>query len=83
MALEEFENEPDEKNKRYLGMRAIMDYGMGLLWIVMGVFLMFPEKFSNKFEQYDNGMIKVFAAVCIIYGLFRMYRGYKKNYYKE
>ena len=80
MALEEFENKEDEKNKGYYRMKSIMDYGMGVLWILMGIFLLFPTKFSPRFEQYDNGMMKSFAAVCILYGCFRVYRGYKKNY---
>jgi hypothetical protein len=83
MALEEFEDEPDEKSKRYLRMRSMMDYGMGCLWIVMGIFLMFPTKFSNRFGDYNNPLMKSFAGICIVYGLFRIYRGYKKNYYNE
>ena len=83
MALEEFENNPDEKRKRLFGMRSIMDYGMGILWSAMGVFLLFPDKFSKDFSRFDDPMIKGFAGICIIYGLFRIYRGYKKNYYRE
>jgi hypothetical protein len=82
MALEEFENDPG-KSKRYGRMRSIMDYGMGTLWIAMGIFLMFPYKFSNNFQQFDNPMIKIFAGICILYGSFRIYRGYKKNYYNQ
>ena len=83
MALEEFEDEPSEKDKRYLRMRSVMDYGMGILWTGMGLFLMFPSKLSNKFGDYSSPMMKIFAGICIVYGLFRMYRGYKKNYYNE
>ena len=83
MALEEFEGTPGEKEKRYQHMRSIMDYSMGVLWMAMGVFLLFPGKFSNRFEEYNNSMMKIFAGVCIVYGLFRIYRGYKKNYYNE
>jgi hypothetical protein len=83
MALEEFENEPGGKDKRYQRMRSIMDYGMGALWIAMGVFLLSPSRFNAKFDQYDNPVMKIFAGVCMIYGLFRIYRGYKKNYFDE
>ena len=83
MALEEFEDEPDEKSKRYQRMRSIMDYGMGTLWVVMGVFFFSPNKFSNRFGDYDNPLMKWFGGICVIYGLFRIYRGYKKNYYNE
>ena len=42
MALEEFEREEmSEKNKGYVRMKSIMDFGMGVLWLGMGVFLVF------------------------------------------
>ena len=38
MALEEFEKEQQtDREKGYIRMRSIMDYGMGLLWMAMGV----------------------------------------------
>ena len=85
MALEEFEKEePTNREKGYLRMRSIMDYGMGLLWLGMGVFMIFIKKFSADLAaRYDSGIFKVFGAVCIIYGLFRIYRGYKKKYFRD
>ncbi len=80
MALEEFENEPEKRNSGYRRMKTIMDFGMGILWIAMGIFLLFPTKFSVRFDQYNNAMMKRFAGVWILYGAFRLYRGYKKNY---
>jgi len=85
MALEEFEKEQvTDREKGYIRMRSIMDYGMGLLWMGMGVFMIFIKKFSlDLASKYDSGTFKVFGAVCIIYGLFRIYRGYKKNYLRD
>ncbi|CAN5814049.1 hypothetical protein BH11BAC4_BH11BAC4_03270 [soil metagenome] len=85
MALEEFDKEElSEKDKGYLRMRSIMDYGMGVLWTCMGVFLLFIKQFHTGLEtRYDDSTLKVFGSVCAIYGLFRIYRGYKKNYLKE
>jgi hypothetical protein len=85
MALNEFEKEkPSEKDKGYVRMRSIMDFGMGLMWTAMGVFLIFIQKFSTGLElRYDATTLKAFGAVCLLYGLFRIYRGYKKNYLKE
>ena len=84
MALEEFEKEQvTDREKGYIRMRSIMDYGMGLLWTAMGVFIIFIKKFSLDLAgKYDSGMFKVFGVVCVIYGLFRIYRGYKKNYFQ-
>lgn len=85
MALEEFEKEePSERDKSYLRMRSIMDFGMGLLWIAMGVFMIFIRRFNAELaEKYDDNTFKIFGAVCIIYGLFRIYRGYKKQYFRD
>ena len=83
MEQEEFENQEGEKKSGYMRMKSILDYGMGVLWIGMGIFLLSPDKYSNRFEHYDNPMMKFFAVVCILYGGFRIYRGYKKNYYSE
>ena len=85
MALEEFEKEqPSEKDKGYIRMRSIMDYGMGVMWSAMGVFLIFINKFNTGLElRYDATTLRTFGAVCLLYGLFRIYRGYKKNYLRE
>ena len=85
MALEEFEREqPSERDKSYLRMRSIMDYGMGLLWMAMGVFMIFIRRFNAELaDKYDDNTFKIFGAVCIIYGLFRVYRGYKKQYFRD
>ncbi|MFZ4769810.1 MAG: hypothetical protein ACOYLO_06480 [Ferruginibacter sp.] len=85
MALEEFEREEmSEKNKGYVRMKSIMDYGMGLLWLGMGVFLVFIKYFNTGFQaRFDDPVMKIFGGVCLVYGLFRIYRGYKKNYFIE
>jgi hypothetical protein len=85
MALEEFEKtELSERDKGYIRMRSIMDYGMGVLWFSMGVFLMFINYFDTGLEaRFDDITMKVFGGICILYGGFRIYRGYKKNYLRE
>jgi sulfite exporter TauE/SafE len=85
MALEEFEKEQlNERDKGYIRMRSMMDYGMGVMWMAMGVFMLFIKKFSLELaEKYDSSAFKIFGVVCMVYGLFRIYRGYKKNYLRE
>lgn len=85
MALEEFEKEQlSERDKRYVRMRSIMDMGMGVLWTGMGVFLLFIKKFNPDLAyQYDEKILMIFGGVCIAYGLFRIYRGIKKNYLRH
>ena len=85
MALEEFEKEPlTNRQKNYLRMRSLMDYGMGLLWASMGIFLIFIKQFNTGLEaRFDDPAMKVFGGICLVYGGFRIFRGYKKNYYTE
>jgi hypothetical protein len=85
MALEEFEKEQlNERDKGYIRMRSTMDFGMGVLWIGMGVFLIFIKKFNPAMaERFGDPIMKVFGGMCILYGLFRFYRGYKKNYLRD
>ncbi len=85
MALEEFEKEElSERDKGYVRMRSLMDYGMGVLWSAMGGFLIFVNQFNTGLElRYDASTLRVFGSICLVYGLFRIYRGFKKNYLRE
>lgn len=85
MALEEFEKEElGVREKGIIRMRTITNYGMGGFMILMGFFFMFPISYTRAFiSQYDPVLIKIFAAVCLLYGAFRIYRGYKKNYFRD
>ena len=85
MSLEEFdEPEMNTRQKGYVRMRSIMDMGMGLLWLSMGLFLVFIEKFNTGLEaRFNDPAYKIFGGLCIVYGLFRIYRGLKKDYYRR
>ncbi len=85
MALEEFDNEPlNDREKNIVNMRSISNYVMGVLLLLAGLFFLVPlNKTKVYVQQYDPTIITIFGIVCIIYGLFRMYRGYKKNYFRE
>ncbi len=86
MALEEFENEENlsKRDKGLIQMRSLTNYVMGVMIICAGFFFLFPPKsMLPRINQYDPTMIKILAIVCFIYGLFRIYRGYKKNYFRE
>src|ERR1700709_172474 len=83
MSLEEFENTPDTKTKRYVLMKSITDFGMGFLYIGVGILIFFAKEFHlyNNFTDSIPG--KIFAGLVIVYGVWRIYRGIKKDYYKE
>jgi len=85
MALEEFENEPlSDRDKAMIRMRSITNYVMGLFLIGAGCFFMFPMRSTRQYiDQYDPTIIKIFAILCWVYGAFRIYRGYRKNYFRN
>lgn len=85
MALEEFEREQmSEREKGISQMRSISNYGMGTFLLLAGCFFMFPIASTRNFlDHYDPTLIKIFAVICWIYGGFRIYRGYQKNYFNN
>ncbi len=79
--IEEYE----KKRRRQVSlMRSILDYGMGLIILLIGVFFFFRNRFdlplNEKFPP--NDMDKIFGGICLVYGVWRIYRGYKKNYFR-
>jgi hypothetical protein len=85
MSLEEFEEKRlSQREKGMVRMRSIMDFGMGLLWLGMGIFMIFIKQFNTGIEaRFDDPTMKAFGGICILYGAFRIYRGSRKNYLKE
>ena len=79
-----FEDYEKKKKKQVSMMRSILDYGMGIIIFALGVFFFFRSKFNIAFnEQFPpNNIDKIFGVVCMIYGVWRLYRGYKKNYFR-
>jgi len=78
------QEELTSRQKGMVRMRSIMDLGMGIMWIAMGIFFIFIRHFSPDLAlRYDDAVIKTFGGICIIYGAFRIYRGVKKNYFRE
>jgi hypothetical protein len=79
--IEEYEK---KKRKQIASMKSLMDYGLGFLIAAFGIFLFFRNKFHISFnDNYPpNDIDKIFGALCILYGGWRIYRGYKKKYFK-
>lgn len=83
MSLEEFEDNTDPKTKRYILMKSIMDLGMGLIYIGVGFVILFAKKIGLNNEFVESTLGKIFAGLVMLYGLWRIYRGIKKDYLKE
>ncbi len=83
MSLEEFEDNSDPKTKRYILKRSIMDLGMGLIYITIGFVILFAKKVGLNNDFADSTWGKIFAGLFILYGLWRLYRGIKKDYLND
>ena len=58
-----------------------MDYGIGALIFLFGIFLLLAPKLGYSFAIDDLNRY-LFSGLCLLYGAFRAWRGSKKNYFK-
>jgi len=78
--FEEYEN---KKKKQISHMKSIMDYGMGILMILVGLYFLFHQALNINIGDSSSSLLeKFFGVMCLLYGGWRIYRGYKKNYFK-
>jgi hypothetical protein len=79
--IDEYER---KKRKQIAMMRAMMDYGIGTIITFFGIFLFFRNKFHISFNESfpPNDIDKIFGVICVIYGGWRIYRGYQKKYFR-
>jgi hypothetical protein len=78
--LEEYEN---KRRKQVAFMRSMLDYGMGLLFIVLGVMIFMRNSMNlDAGQSYKMDVpTKILGPIFALYGLWRIYKGYKKNYF--
>lgn len=78
-----FEEYEKRKRSQISLMRSVMDYGMGILILLVGIFFLFHEHFKFSFLKFPPSTEdKIFGGIFLVYGLWRIYRGYKKNYFQ-
>jgi hypothetical protein len=71
----------DTKNKRYIMMKSLMDIGMGVIYLGVGIVILLAKKFGLVNEFLESPIAKVFGGMAIIYGAWRVYRGIRKDYF--
>ncbi len=75
MDRKEFEEKQYRQQSR---MRSFYDFGMGILWSVAGIFFLGYRKLGVDFD-FDPLLTSIFGGACILYGGFRIWRGYKSK----
>lgn len=71
----------DKRTRNYGVMRSLLDYTMGVLYIAAAAFLFFAERFGFEMENFDKTFRYLFGGLLAIYGFWRIYRGFKKDYF--
>jgi len=68
----------DKERNTSSWLRTIYDYTMGVLWLAVGIFFMFHKKWGYDLKL-DPVLQNIFGVSSILYGLFRIYRGFKNK----
>ncbi len=59
-----------------------MDYSMGVLFTLLGLLFLVHDKLGFELGTHRSfALDMVFGTMCVLYGVWRIYRGYKKNYF--
>jgi len=75
-------NDYEEKSRKTSAfLRSVYDYVMGILWFSLGIVFLFHKKFRINLDV-DRGLTTIFGVAAVLYGAFRIYRGYRKKYFK-
>lgn len=78
--IEEYER---QRRKQVSSMRSIADYGMGALFLLIGLyFLLYDVLGINMARWQPTAYDKAIGVLFVLYGGWRIYRGYKKNYFR-
>lgn len=79
--IEEYE----QKRRRQVSrMRSMVDYTMGGLFALLGLyFLLYDALGWNVFDREASSLDYFIGGLFILYGGWRIYRGYKKDYFRE
>ncbi len=69
----------DRRKKTNTFLHSLYDYSMGVLWLGTGGFFLLYKKLGIELNL-DTVLTTIFGISAILYGAFRVYRGYRKNY---
>ena len=71
-------NFEERQRKRTALLRSIYDYTMGVLWMGIGAFFLWHQKLGYDLDL-DKTLVTIFGIASLLYGVFRIYRGYKSG----
>ena len=74
----------EAERKRITKTKSILDWVRGIFFFIVGVFFIVYSLGDMKILNREPGELDVaIGSLFIIYGVWRMYKGYKKDYFKN
>jgi len=75
----------ERREKSFTLLRSVYNITMAILVLAMAVVMLFGERFGIEaldafITPIDPLLRYMFGGLCLLYGLFRLYRGIKKEY---
>lgn len=78
--IEEFQ---DKQRKQRSRVRSVVDYSMGSIFLLVGIYFLVYDKLGLTLLEREPSSIDYFiGSIFVLYGGWRIYRGYKKNYFR-
>jgi len=79
--IEDYEK---QRRRQVSRMRSITDYVMGVLFLFFGIYFLIYERLGiNIFRREPSPVDYLIGSLFVLYGGWRIYRGYKKNYFRD
>lgn len=77
------EDYQEQQRKKIARVRSAMDFTMGALLLLIGIFFLVYRFFGIRIVgQPPSAIDYVIGVLFAFYGGWRIYRGYKKNYFR-
>ena len=79
--MEENNHLRDRSEKSYRIFRSIYDFSMAEVILGSGILMLFAKYLKlDQILNVDAEFRAIFGTLCMVYGTFRLYRGFKKDY---
>jgi small neutral amino acid transporter SnatA (MarC family) len=77
--IEDFQ---EQERKRMTRVKSTVDYTMGILFFVIGVYFLVYDRMGINVFGWPASQFHLFGGLLVLYAAWRVYRGYKKDYYR-
>jgi hypothetical protein len=77
------EDYQEQQRKKITRMKSTMDFVRGGLLLLIGLYFLTYQKLGiNVFKKNPSDIDYFIGGLFVLYGIWRIYRGYKKDYFR-